>query len=267
MFGRKTVGMQFEHLKNQKKTLGRHLLKYLIRKALNKLRPLSTISIIPHEAFPLQRESSKASIHDPAFWDLTVNSRYENPDWGDVEANNIKRVCEEHETNILSLGTITERKGFEYFVDLMVMVRAKGLRVGFVAAGMVHHQMSEDLLDKFEGLGGVLIDRYLTESEVLYLQSKMDVFWACYPKHFDQSSGIAGRAFQLEKKVIVRKGSVIDGVLSSLRYNSIIVECSEKGLDALMTDLFCEKDRSQIEKLKTPYDLYSESVQILREYL
>ena len=69
-----------------------------------------------------------------------------------------------------------------------------------------------------------MIDKRLSESEVLLLQNKCNILWACYVPTFDQSSGICGRALQLDKTVIVRKNSVAEKQINKYTKNIINTE-------------------------------------------
>ena len=57
--------------------------------------------------------------------------------------------------------------------------------------------------------GGVFVDRQLRDDEILPIYAMADVVWTCYRPDYDQSSGIFGRAIQLDKPTIVRRESYL----------------------------------------------------------
>ena len=63
---------------------------------------------------------------------------------------------------------------------------------------------------RFTAAGGMLEDRMITDDELFSLYATATYAWCCYAPHYDQASGIFGRAAQLGVPAIVRAGSVVE---------------------------------------------------------
>lgn len=83
--------------------------------------------------------------------------------------------------------------------------------------------------------GLTLINEYLPKKSLLKLMSKSEYIWAYYDESYNQSSGIVGHAIQLNRKVFVRKGSL----LGRLEFSNIL---PIENIDDIPT--FINKDRT-----------------------
>jgi len=114
---------------------------------------------------------------------------------------------------IIYLGAITHEKGFEFFTDLLWEDRMFCNEFAFVAAGKVNKH-SADVVHRFIKGGGLLVDRYIADSEFVVGIEAADWVWNCYPPENDQNSGIFGFAYRAGARVIVRDESYIGRVAS-----------------------------------------------------
>ena len=182
-----------------------HRLKGIVLRLLRSLPRVTTLSIIP--AYIDDRLAALTSdwIYDPQFWDLGVAD-------GD-EPHNLRTVLPlgvraKGKRVLLYLGSASSHKGFEFLVAFLESGSLHNSDWVCIAAGRSSSSI-RPLVQRFEEAGGVLIDRYLSEAEVLGLKKSASCLWAVYAPTYDSSSGIFGRALQLGKPVLVRQGSII----------------------------------------------------------
>ncbi len=55
-----------------------------------------------------------------------------------------------------------------------------------------------------------MLDRFLSDDELLSLFKLADMAWCCYPVQRDMSSGIFGRCWQIGVIPVVRQGSLLE---------------------------------------------------------
>jgi glycosyltransferase involved in cell wall biosynthesis len=221
---RKTVGIFLQPLGIARNDTIKDVFKVLLLSLLVKLNLLVIFSIYPRRlAFGFFKYYSEWII-DPAFWDLSEETRLPDKLTNDVISSY------KFETDILYvlfLGTISNRKRFDLFVECCVVNNnfpgVKFIAVGekYISKYNVRDVVQEEIFTKFSDFGGVFIEKYLTEEEVVYFQKNTHLHWAFYAENFNQSSGVAGRAYQLNKHVIVRKNSIISEMLYDLDFPMI----------------------------------------------
>lgn len=188
----------------------RHAFRFLKR-----LRRVTLLSILP---FYLDRRFASVAddwIYDPQFWDL--DSRIENADWPDSAlAQDVKRKAQGRPI-LLFLGGPSVMKGFPFLAKILQAKPAITDRLMIVVAGKVPADQKR-FAELVSEAGGLMIDRYLTDDEVLSAKLCATCLWACYDPSYDSSSGLFGRAMQLGKQAIVRRESHIDSIASHLNY-------------------------------------------------
>jgi hypothetical protein len=108
----------------------------------------------------------------------------------------------------MSIGSQLAWKGFEFFSDIWCGSGEIRERFLFCAVGQIASSNYEAKY-RFLASGGFVLDRYLTDGEILDAYGTADLVWACYPPHYDQASGIFGRSVQLGRSTIVRQESFI----------------------------------------------------------
>lgn len=225
---RTTVGLSLEAKKATNRLFTARWLKERVLLFLTWLDNVGTLSIIPYSVLKNGNVVSKKWIYDPAFWDLHGETKPKLPP-DTVGAEIISAAQRGDRPIILYLGSIDERKGFRFLVDFMDEARGNCQEYTFIAAGPAGNNFDSELLRRFSAMGGLTINRRLSEEEVTWLQWSADIFWACYPPYFDQSSGICGRAMQLGKLLIVRAGSVADHIMKHLNYPTISPRYDNRG--------------------------------------
>ncbi|WP_436798356.1 hypothetical protein [Mesorhizobium ventifaucium] len=193
-----------------KTTVRRHAFRLLKR-----LRSVTLLSILPF--YLDQRFASVADnwIYDPQFWDLDSRTAY--ADWPDSAlAQDVKRKAQGRPI-LLFLGGPSVMKGFPFLAKILQAKPAITDRLMIVVAGKVPADQKR-FAELVSEAGGLVIDRYLTDDEVLSAKLCATCLWACYDPSYDSSSGLFGRAMQLGKQAIVRRGSYIDSIASHLNY-------------------------------------------------
>lgn len=220
VLGRKTIGLSLYAVKQKHNIDLKGILKIYIMRVLSMVDNINTVSIIPFDIHPPLQRFCSFWIYDPAFWDLMVKG-VDSSVIGEDVISSIKRST--GNKIVLYLGSLDNRKGFDDFVKASKCANNKNAQLSFIAAGHQGINVSKVDIDEFKSSKGYLINRRLTENEVLILQESADVFWALYPKSFDQSSGICGRGFQLRKPVIVRSFSFAEKIMNKIGANIISI--------------------------------------------
>lgn len=228
--GHRTVGLLFRPKEAIKRGTFRHLLKYAFFRIFSRLPNTRVLTIIPFGIDPQFSKIATGWIYDPQLWDLTFagfNSTYDDTIAGKArDAASGRRV-------IVALGVQNHGKGFDYLTNIWCKsdeIRSTHL---FIVAGRVAAE-SKNIAAAFEAAGGLLFDRQLTDSELMGLYGSADAIWGCYAPTYDQASGIFGRAFQLGIPVIVRAGSYISRLASSLDHQTIELEFDNPSQSARM---------------------------------
>lgn len=215
-FGKKTIGISLEAGDTAKSSSVKSSIKNILLSLLDKSVGSRIYTIIPQFINPGNPHSNADWIYDPAFWDLCVKGTLDTIGRIPDAKSLLPAALGDKGSIILYLGSIDPRKGFGYYVDFVQLSKDKGYDFRFIAAGYCGPGARPQDIARYVDLGGVLLNRRLTEEEVLFLQSISDIFWAHYHPSFDQSSGVAGRGFQLGKTLIVREGSIAEKLLKVL---------------------------------------------------
>jgi len=228
LFRLKTVGLVFrakecatsEHLKHKIK---RYLLKYF-----KKSQYIQSLSIIPFFVHPEIESFCDDWIYDFQFSDIeflyslteSIEIKHFSADLI-VKAKGRKIVC--------AVGKQDKNKGFDKFIENYITSNKLQKKYLFVSGGKVDEACT-DLIKQFEMVGGVIINRRISDSELVAFYEVADHVWCCYSPSYDQSSGVLGRAIQFQKGVIVRKGSVVESISDNLKANYLIMPDSSDEL-------------------------------------
>ncbi|MES2096939.1 MAG: hypothetical protein V4459_09270 [Pseudomonadota bacterium] len=192
-------------------------LKRLLARFLNGRRRITMISILPHAIDPRYMQVSRAWIYDPELWDLgDVFAPASLPPATLDAALEIVGIA----PYLLLTGRISGYKGFGFFIEGMRQAEARGSTLKFVAAGPIDSECLA-AAEAFRQAGGILIARFLTDDEFFALQRGAACLWACYRPDYNSSSGIFGRALQLDKRVIVNRGTYLDALASLLGFAAL----------------------------------------------
>lgn len=73
--------------------------------------------------------------------------------------------------------------------------------------GIILSGIPGNIRSEFLNLGGIIVDRILTDAELLYVEKRSSLLWALYDETYDQSSGVFGHAAQIGRPCLVRRGS------------------------------------------------------------
>ncbi len=207
ILGRRTVGLVFRVRECLERRAFKLKVKYFILFYLKKNKHTRSLSILPFNVMSGAGEICDGWIYDFQFWDreflesLTIEAEVKEVVLKIQKTAAGRRV-------ICAIGKQDESKGFDEFVRLYLGSKALQEQYLFVSGGKVLG-ISDALLDQFEYSGGLLLNKRITDSELVGLYRASDIIWACYSPKYDQSSGIFGRALQYDKTIIVRESSII----------------------------------------------------------
>lgn len=201
--GRRTVGLMFRGREATQGRTSRLRLKRLLLMALRRVPLVSTLSIVPFSLEPRLAKIADGWIDDPQLWDLHDMSAPDTPLSLSVKAAAGQRRI------VVSLGVQNEGKGFNFLTEAWTtdaLLRRDWL---FVAAGKTGPEVKAAAA-RFREAGGMLEDRFISDTELASLYGAAHVVWSVYSPVYDQASGIFGRAVQHNAPVLVRRGSLLE---------------------------------------------------------
>jgi hypothetical protein len=205
--GRSTVGLFFRPGTCFLTTSFRYRLKRRLFHALSRLPNVHILTLMPFAACPGFSEVATAWIYDPQLWDLHYFGFPENatlPALRDaLEAKARGRRI------LIALGEQNRDKGFEYLAELWCCSERLREKFLFVTAGNVAPE-SMQKMELFVQHGGLLLNRRISDDELMNMYGCAQIIWNCYSPAYDQASGIFGRAIQLGLPVVVREGSYLE---------------------------------------------------------
>jgi len=214
LFGWRTVGLLFRPGPTSEGASFRLRLKRLLLRMLKKMPRVQTLSIIPLSLEPCFDKIVDGWIYDFQLWDMSAADRktYSALLTGagdcpqDARALHDKlRAKAAGRRVVTAIGIQNRQKGFDRFAQAYddKNLRARWL---FASGGKIAPACTPDK-SALNAAGGVTIDRFVSNAEILALYAAGDVIWCAYDKAYDQASGILGRAVQFGRPVIVREGS------------------------------------------------------------
>ncbi len=213
LLGRRTVGLFGRPGDCFRKDRMKYPFKKFVFSVLKRLPGTRVLTILPFYIDPRFENVANGWIHDPQLWDLSLLMPPHERKGGSF-THEICRHANGRKT-IVALGGQSELKGFDFFVKLWQENLGLQERYLFIAAGEVAAKCKQEARD-FVDAGGFLIDRFISDEELMEFYAGADIVWSCYSPFYDLASGIFGRAFQFGKPAIVRKGSYIAAVASYL---------------------------------------------------
>lgn len=204
--GRSSVGLsiRLEALLQErtwKRRLKRGILRVLIR-----CPGVRVLSLSPPWAVPGIETFSSSWIEDPQLWDLPYLDLA--PGGLSPELQQTLQELRGNKKLIVALGRQDEQKGIRLLVEIAEDPTIRD-RYAFLVVGPAR-QISADLLTRLRAAGGVWIDKYLPESELISLYDFADWVWCCYEPSYNVNSGIFGRAVQKKRPTLVRQGSYLE---------------------------------------------------------
>lgn len=205
--GQSTVGLFFRPGECFLNTSFKYRIKRQLFHAASRLPHVSILTLMPFAVFSRFEEVATGWIYDPQLWDLLHFGVSENnafPMLHDLLTDKAsgRRI-------LIALGKQEQDKGFDYLVDLWCS--SPKVRETFlcVVAGKVNYNSAQKA-QLFVQQGGLLIDRHISNGELIYLYRRADIIWSCYSPAYNQTSGIFGRAIQFGVPVTVRKDSYLE---------------------------------------------------------
>lgn len=190
-----------------------HKIKYAFLRTCRLCPGIDTMSIIPFYIDPRLERLTTDWFYDPQFWDLSDSDRAPIPC---PLVDEIRSFAKDRKI-LLFLGRMDISKGAPFFVECLRRHPELAKTHAFVAAGKAKDDMIS-LSQELEDLGGMHINRFLTDVEVAALNIASDTIWACYEPYYNSSSGLFGRALQLGKDVLIREGSYLDIMANELQF-------------------------------------------------
>jgi hypothetical protein len=202
-------------------THGRGLKRYAKYYGAKVIKSVPLVALISVQKPELQPEISTLVtdwIYQIANW-YQPSGVLERPDESRAFAELIRQHANARPI-IIYLGEISAEKGFEFFTDLLL--EDKCAEFAFVAAGKVK-QRNADAVRRFIDGRGLLVNRYLSDSEFLAGINVAHWVWNCYRSDNDQNSGIFGFAYLAGARVIVRGDSYVARVALDLQFPTVQV--------------------------------------------
>ena len=236
LMGKRSVTLIFRPVEAATGRSMRLRAKRLALSLLKRSRRVSVLSILPFDANPAIARSATGWIYDPQFWDVPLGKVLPPPpiDLASL-ARGRKIVC--------ALGTQNEQKGFDLFCRLWADHADIRDRYLFVAAGKVTDSL-KDTAEAFMAAGGVVLNRFISDDELLGLYGASDLVWCCYAPNYDQASGIFGRAIQLGRTPIIRAGSLVDRLSRNLSIPAIAVSYEPQDAASILAEASLAKPRT-----------------------
>lgn len=216
--GRRTVGLFFRPGECFRRDRVKYRLKNLLFRVLKRMPTIRILTIMPFHVDPRFALVANDWIHDPQLWDMDLLPAAETQD----ALSATVRAAANGRQVVVALGGQNRLKGFDRFATLWQSDLRLRQRYLFVAAGTVAAECAGDA-QAFAEAGGLLLDRFISDEELLALYTASDLVWSCYAPHYNQASGIFGRAFQMGKPAIVRDGSYIATIARHLDHPVIVI--------------------------------------------
>lgn len=185
-------------------------------------------SIVPFELSSVAKRVAHDCIIDPQFWDLSTESVDSVLDVS-IEDYLLERGRKKSKGTFQSvvayIGRVSESKGFSAFKELVI--RSDERLIGLIVGKMEAHDVNVDFGDsRFHIYRGEACEQALLKG-----YKYADFIWCGYASDYDQMSGIYGRAVQLSKSVIVRRGSLIDLFSETMFEGAVNCRLLESDLD------------------------------------
>jgi len=248
---RRTVGLVFRAKECAQRSSLKLKAKYAVMQLIKRIKSISSLSIVPFFVCPEAENICDNWIYDFQFWDkkflesLAYNNEVEQT-LGLIKnkADGRKVVC--------AIGKQDKSKGFDHFIRLYINSEELRDNYLFVSGGKVNG-IDEGLVDDFESCGGLLINKRVSDSELVALYKSADIVWVCYSPEYDQSSGVLGRAIQYGKLPIVRRGSIVELLARQIcksRIVGILPSSTELELGLLASKLFDNRRADEINSTK-----------------
>lgn len=220
LLGRRTVGLLFRPGPAIAAQTLRLRLKRLLLSGLRWVPTVRTLSIIPAPLVPGTERIVDGWIHDFQLWDISCADRRRVADLraGSAAADDVAIMMDAraHAAGrplLVALGMQNHGKGISHLAAAVEAGQLDGWAVVIGGSFSPDATLARAMLET----GGVkIVDRFLTDVEMLALYAAADAVWCFYDPSYDQASGILGRAVQLGVPAVVRRGSVSEALCRDL---------------------------------------------------
>ena len=183
---------------------------------LDALGRLKVFSVIPYDLMPELRKTTSGWILDLCLWDFLGHSQAAIQ--GSTSLSERVQSAAGERKILLFLGKASRRKGYD---ELVLMSRKVKERALIVSAGQVAGECRKDA-DALREMGMFVEDRLVSEDELISLYSVADYVWCRYDEaSASLSSGVFGRAVQLQKTTVVRRGSYLHRLAKLLDQSTV----------------------------------------------
>lgn len=252
LFKFQSIGFLFRPLPVFNKKSLRMRIKYFFLSNLKKINAVKTLIIIPSQVNDRFWEICDGWIYDMQLWDtskeqiLTFNN-------SKMEKNNpflqmIKPLANGRSV-ISAIGSQNKSKGFHIFAKLFI--ENPDIRENFIFIFGGKLDGYSEILKEFIEVGGLAIDRFITNDELINLYASSDLVWSLYDNEYDQASGIFGRAVQFGIPSVIRHGSLIHKLCKMERIPSLALNPHEIDLQSLQR--FTKLDEIKGERFKNNF--------------
>lgn len=256
VFGLKTVSISFRSVQAlESKSLRLAIKRWLLRLS-KRFSCISILSLIPFDTDDELASICRYYIYDPQLWDLLYYR----------DAPDLQLMAEIVSISggrkiLCAIGRQDIEKGFDAFSQLWInnpVIRKSWL---FVSGGAVDDSVAP-LTCALQDEGAYIINRRISNAEIMALYNASDAIWCCYHPAYDQASGIFGRAFQLNKLPIVRSGSFLESFAEKLGID--VIPFDETAYVCSYETIFTNKDGPTCKsKIRSSEDLRAYSMSIL----
>ena len=243
LLGKKTYvfSVRTEDLMKQrpKSMIKRYLIKYLLTKYKGEFISIHNTND-ELKRYTKDKNIPINYINDPQLWDLSILKIHPRPpcELNGVRLNHIKR-----KPILFIPGKMTSKRNSNHFV-----LRAEKLIDNFTI--IIAGQQTSDFRYKLKSIRNIekiiLIDRYISDEELVFLYMYSDYIYAFYSTDIKRPSGVLGRALQLNKKVIVNKNGFL---YESFGHHNNIIGVSD------LCDIIFDMESAEWQPSNTkPYD-------------
>lgn len=156
-------------------------------------------------------------VQDPEFWDIAVEEKM--PISTELSKDLLAKAA--GRTIILCAGEISGDKGMGFLSEMMMSSEWMAGKYLICSVGKVSDDARADV-DKIQSFGGYIIDRYVTDTELVSVFQQANFAWCCYPPERNMSSGIFGRSCQFGCWPLVRSGSILEQIATSYGIGSAL---------------------------------------------
>ncbi|KZY01808.1 MULTISPECIES: hypothetical protein [unclassified Sulfitobacter] len=193
---------------------------------MRRVNPVSVFAIIPFSIAPEYATVTDDGLVDPQLWDMTDASK------GEIDAEFSERIAAEARCRrvLAFVGTAAEIKGIGLLRDMMADPNWPSEKILVVVAGRFPDENGVSV-EELQGLGALVLPRFISDSELRTLYAKSEFIWTCYQPNYDQASGVFGRAVQSGRIPVVRSQSLIAHFASQIGTPTVELDWTAKPHD------------------------------------